>query len=243
MAFALVRARWSASAWRRSIEVDRRAAPGPVAAPSWTQSNHDLVRHVTRLGGGSRGRARARAALLLLLGLPGQVFLFQGEELGLEEVNVPPELRQDPSYTLSGGKSAGRDGCRVPLPWRKGEPNAGFSTATPWLPMPVGWDRFAADAQAGRSSSMLVFYQRVLELRRPLLRMLPNRLRWRPAPAGALVYDRGRLTVAVNFRARPIEVPVRGRLLITTNPLAGYRNGRLKLPANSGAWLDKVPDL
>jgi alpha-glucosidase len=243
LAFALVRARWNASLWKRSIEVDRRASPGPVAAPSWTQSNHDLVRHVTRLAGGFTGRARARAALLLLLGLPGQVFLYQGEELGLEEVNVPPDRRQDPFYILSGGKEAGRDGCRVPLPWQKGQPNAGFSKADPWLPMPPGWDLFAVDAQAGSPSSMLFFYQRVLALRRPLLGMLPNQVRWCRAPDGVLVYTHGRLSVAVNFLARPMEVPVRGRLLIATHPLATFRKGRLTLPANSGAWLDNLGGL
>ena len=239
MAFALVRARWDASLWKRSIDVDRRAAPGPVAAPSWTQSNHDLVRHVTRLGGGFTGRARGRAALLLLLGLPGQVFLFQGEELGLEEVNVPPDKRQDPFYIHSGGKEAGRDGCRVPLPWHKGQLNAGFSTADPWLPMPSGWDHFAVDAQAGSADSMLVFYQRALALRRALTGMLPNQFRWRAAPEGVLLYEHGRLTVAVNFLARPMVVPIRGRLLIASHPLARSRNGRLTLPENSGAWLDR----
>jgi alpha-glucosidase len=240
MAFAMVRARWNASLWKRSIEIDRRASPGPVAAPSWTQSNHDLVRHVTRLGGGFVGRARARAALLLLLGLPGQLFLYQGEELGLEEADVPPDKRQDPFYIRSGGKQVGRDGCRVPMPWHKGQPNAGFSKAAPWLPMPAGWDSLAVDAQAGSAGSMLVFYQHVLALRRPLVSMLPSRLGWCPAPEGVLLYERGRLTVAVNFLARPIEVQTRGRLLIGTHPLARYRKGRLMLPANSGAWLDNL---
>ncbi len=243
MAFALVRARWSAPLWKRSIEIDRRAAPGPVAAPSWTQSNHDVIRHVTRLGGGSRGRARARAALLLLLGLPGQVFLFQGEELGLEEASVPPDRRQDPIYIRSGGKEAGRDGCRVPLPWHKGQPNAGFSGVAPWLPMPAGWDRLAVDAQAGSAGSMLTFYRRVLALRRPLVRTLPNQLRWCPAPGGVLVYEHGRLTVAVNFLASPMELSIPGRVLIASHALARSRNGRLSLPANSGAWLDNRADL
>jgi alpha-glucosidase len=240
MAFALVRARWSAPLWKQSIEVDRRASPGPIAAPSWTQSNHDVIRHVTRLGGGFIGRARARASLLLLLGLPGQVFLYQGEELGLEEAKVPPDRRQDPFFIQSRGKEAGRDGCRVPLPWHKGQPNAGFSKAAPWLPMPGGWDGFAVDAQAGSAGSMLVFYQRVLALRRRLVGILPNRLRWCPSPEGVLVYERGRLTVAVNFLARQVEVPARGQLLVGSHPLTRSRNGRLKLPANSGAWIDNL---
>jgi alpha-glucosidase len=183
------------------------------------------------------GRARARAALLLLLGLPGQVFLYQGEELGLEEADVPPDQRQDPIYIRSGGKQAGRDGCRVPLPWLKGQPNAGFSKAAPWLPMPAGWDSLAVDAQAGSADSMLVFYKRVLALRRQLVQMLPNGLKWCPSPEGALAYERGRLAVAVNFLARPVDVPARGRLLIASDALVRYHPGKLTLPANSGVWL------
>jgi alpha-glucosidase len=240
MAFALIRARWDAALWKRSIDIDRRALQGPGQAPSWTLSNHDVVRHVTRLGGGFTGRQRARAALLLLLGLPGQVFLYQGEELGLEEVVLPDDVRQDPFFIRTGGKQPGRDGCRVPRPWHRGQPNAGFSRARPWLPMPEGWDRFAVDAQVGSANSMLVFYQRVLKLRRPLTGMLPSELRWCPAPEGVLVYERGRLTVAVNFRARPMELSVRGRLLIGTHPLTRFRNSCLILQPNSGVWLDNL---
>ena len=189
------------------------------------------------------GRARARAALVLLLGLPGQVFLYQGEELGLEEADVPSKDRQDPIHIVSGGKEAGRDGCRVPMPWHKGQPNAGFSRAAPWLPMPAGWDSLAVDAQAGSAGSMLVFYKRALALRRSLVGMLPGRLRWCPSPEGVLVYEHGRLTVAVNFLARAVDLPAHGRLLMSTHPLARYRNGRLTLPANSGAWLDRLGGL
>ena len=237
MAFAMVRAQWNASLWKASIDVDRHAAPGPIAAPSWTQSNHDVIRHVTRLGGGSTGRARARAALLLLLGLPGQVFLYQGEELGLEEAKVPSKRRQDPFYIRSGGREVGRDGCRVPLPWLKGRPHAGFSKAAPWLPMPAGWDSLAVDAQEASAGSMLTFYKRVLSERRRLFGAQPGRLTWRPAPDGVLAYHHGPLHVAVNFLARPVEVSARGRLLIASHRLARCRDGKLTLPANSGAWL------
>ena len=237
MAFALIHLPWDAASWKRSIDVSRAALKGPGAQPTWTLSNHDVVRQVTRLGGGALGRARARAALLLLLGLPGQVFLYQGEELGLEEVDVPPERREDPAFLHSEGHQAGRDGCRVPLPWRRGAPNAGFSTAEPWLPMPPGWDRFAADAQAGSGGSMLGHYRRTIALRRELAGRLPDSISWSRAPSGVLAFERGLLTVACNFSARPAELEIGGRLLKGSQALVKLSRGRLTLPPNSAAWL------
>jgi alpha-glucosidase len=243
MAFALIRSRWEAESWRRSIDVDRFALHGPGINPSWTLSNHDVVRHVTRLGGGATGRARARAALLLLLGVPGQMFLYQGEELGLEEVDVPPEARQDPWFRNTGGRVRGRDGCRVPLPWHRGQPHAGFSTAPPWLPTPAGWDRLAVDAQIGNGESMLGFYCRALALRKRLGGMLTELMDWCPAPRGVLVYKRGRLTVACNFLSRPVELPLAGTLVMASHPLVRHDGRRLSLAADSAAWLDSLGGL
>ena len=240
MAFALIRVPWDASQWRRSIDVDRNALQGPGTAPSWTLSNHDVVRQVTRLGGGHLGSERARAALLLLLGLPGQVFLYQGEELGLEEVVLPDDQRQDPVFFHSGGQ-AGRDGCREPLPWHRGRPNAGFSTATPWLPMPEGWDQYAVDVQVGSGTSMLGYYERVLALRRQLAKRLPDRVEWCSAPDDVLVFQRGPLVVACNFRSRPVRLEMNGRMLIASSPLGRHCLDHLTLPPNSASWLDASP--
>jgi hypothetical protein len=73
--------------------------------------------------------------------------------------------------------------------------------------------------------------------------MLPNQLKWRPAPKGVLVYEHGRLTAAVNFLPHPVEVSIRGRPLIASDPLVRAVTGSLTLPANSGAWLDNLADL
>jgi len=155
-------------------------------------------------------------------------------------VNVPPDRRQDPLYIYTGGKEAGRDGCRVPLPWRRGQPNAGFSVAEPWLPMPVGWDGFAVDAQAGSASSTLTFYRRALTVRRSLAIRLPHEMSWCAAPKGVLVYRRGTISVAVNFLSQPVGVTLVGRLLIGTQPMVRHRAGRLCLPPNSAAWVDSL---
>ncbi|MDQ2943737.1 MAG: alpha-amylase family glycosyl hydrolase [Candidatus Dormibacteraeota bacterium] len=238
MAFAMLVAPWDAAAWRRLIDVARRALKGAGNEPSWTLSNHDVVRQVTRFGGGAMGRDRARAALLLVLGLPGQVFLYQGEEMGLEEVDLPDEDRQDPIFFRTGRRQPGRDGCRVPLPWSQGRPNAGFSTTSPWLPTPPGWDRYAVDAQERSAASMLHHYRDALALRRRLAGRLPERLDWCPAPNGVLVYQRGPLTVACNFSLRRVRLKVGGRLLAASSSMVRHRGDELRLLPNSAAWLD-----
>ena len=106
--FHWLNAPWSASAWRDVVE-DTFAATGPVGAtPTWVLSNHDVVRTPSRYGEGPQGLARARAALLAMLALPGSAYLFQGEELGLPQVDVPPDRRQDPSYLRGRGHRPGR---------------------------------------------------------------------------------------------------------------------------------------
>lgn len=239
MAFALIHQRWDAALWRRSIDNSRRALQAPGAGPTWTLDNHDVVRTVTRLGGGSLGRSRARAALLLLLGLPGQVFLYQGEELGLEEVDVPDGARQDPIFLRTGGRMKGRDGCRVPLPWHRGRPHAGFSTADPWLPMPASWDSFAADAQAAAAGSTLAHFRRALAARRRH-GALPERFSWLRTPEGVLAYQRGPLVVACNFLSRPARLRLGGELEVKSKPLVAEKAGVLHLPPNSAAWLLQV---
>ena len=112
--------------------------------------NHDVTRVPTRYGGGEEGRRRARAAALLLLGLPGAAFVYQGQELGLAEVEIPDELRQDPIFFRTNGARPGRDGCRVPIPWSGGPPGFGFTTGEPWLPMPDAWRDETVEAQLRR---------------------------------------------------------------------------------------------
>ena len=136
------------------------------AAPTWVLSNHDVVRHPTRYGGGARGLARARAATLTMLALPGSAYLYQGEELGLEEVDVPPELRQDPAWLRTG--LPGRDGARVPIPWRGTRSPYGFGPAgrRPWLPMPDDWADLTVAAQRQDPASTWSFYRHALTARR-----------------------------------------------------------------------------
>lgn len=183
--FALLSSAWSAEALRTSI-TDSFLANDSVGAPTtWVLSNHDVIRHATRLGWvgdeampqlGTRvptpnpelGLRRARAATTLLLALPGGAYLYQGEELGLPEVlELDAHVRQDPTFRRTEGAILGRDGCRVPIPWEKQAPAYGFSpSGESWLPQPKVFADLAADQQEGVSGSTLELYRTLLATRR-----------------------------------------------------------------------------
>ncbi|WP_026453436.1 glycoside hydrolase family 13 protein, partial [Saccharomonospora iraqiensis] len=131
--FHYVETDWSAAAFREVVDASLAAVADVDAPTTWVLSNHDVQRHVTRYGGGELGLARARAAALLTFALPGSVYVYQGEELGLPEVtDLPDEVLTDPVWERSGHTDRGRDGCRVPLPWSGTAPPFGFGGPA-WL--------------------------------------------------------------------------------------------------------------
>ena len=213
-AFHLLHQPWSATAFRASIDATRRELDPIGATATWVLSNHDVVRHATRYGGGPIGVQRARAAAVLVLGLPGSACLYQGDELGLEHVDVPPEARQDPIYRLGGG--TGRDGCRVPIPWtRGGGPGFGFTAGVPWLPTPAGWGEQSVEAEDRDSRSTLALYRRLLAVRRSQAALHGDTMAWMEAPDGCLAFRRvadgaGVVDVVVNLGDDPVEVAARG---------------------------------
>jgi len=215
---------WDAGALRQVIE---NTLGSIGAAAPWVLSNHDVTRHLTRYGradAGSGWRAdpapadlalgtrRARAAILLSLALPGSCYLYQGEELGLFEVeDIPEALIADPIYERTGHALRGRDGCRVPLPWQPDAPGFGFGPAggaVPWLPQPGSWRQLAAAAQAGDPSSMLALYRTALRLRAAREHLDDDALVWITAPEGVLAFRRpGGFACVVNLSAGPVPLP------------------------------------
>ncbi|MGC3954958.1 MAG: glycoside hydrolase family 13 protein [Propionicimonas sp.] len=224
-----------------------------VGAPStWVLSNHDVIRHASRLtlaspvahGDGigptspelpdqEVGLRRARCATLLMLALPGSAYLYNGEELGLPEVvDIADSARQDPTWERSQHRRYGRDGCRVPLPWEAGSTSAGFSVSgTTWLPQPKGWHEFARDSQERRPDSTLNMYRLALRLRRE--HDLGNaRLDWIDGyPSDVIGFRVGDVTVVANFGSSAVTAPS-GELIACSGSV-----GEGTVPPESTIWV------
>lgn len=263
--FSYLTAEWGAEPMQRVI-TESLATMGAVGATTtWVLSNHDVIRHVSRLGLDGKGRGhnglfatdpqpdaerglrRAKAATLQMLGLPGSAYLYQGEELGLpEHTTMPDEYRQDPAFERTGRTEAGRDGCRVPLAWDSSQPAAGFSfgaDARPWLPQPESYAELAADRQIGVPGSMYEFYKRALELRRTHALGM-GELVWQEAEMNAdpdlVAFTNSGILIATNYATTVAVLPARGRIIASSAAGAEVIDGgeAVSLPAESTVWVE-----
>ncbi len=255
--FSFLTAPWTATAVRQVIDRSL-AANGAVGAPTtWVLSNHDVLRHVSRYGlpadlkvpNGIRvqdvqpdaalGLARGRAATLTMLALPGSAYLYQGEELGLpEHTALDDSLRQAPEWFRSGHLEAGRDGCRVPMPWNAAAPALGFSpTGASWLPHPQSYVGLAWDQQAGVAGSTLEMYRAALALRRSW-GLAAGTLDWATdfadtaAEPDVLAFRNNGVLIVSNRGVEALPLPA-GRVLLTSGTLD--QDG--DLPADVTAWI------
>jgi len=134
--------------------------------PSWAFSNHDAPRVASRWDDGSDNDARAKTLLAVLMCLRGNVFLYQGEELGLPQAKLAFEDLRDPEAIANWPLTQGRDGARTPMPWDAEEPHAGFSAGKPWLPIPAEHVMRAVSVQNSQGDSVLMRARELIELRR-----------------------------------------------------------------------------
>jgi alpha-glucosidase len=183
------------------------------------------------------GSRRARAAALLTAALPGSLYLYQGDELGLPEVDLPREVLQDPMHFRSGGTDPGRDGCRVPLPWSGTAAPFGFSpvgaTGDPWLPQPADWSRYTVEAEEADPHSMLALYRAALRIRRDDPALGDGPLTFVDLGPDLLAFTRGDGFVSItNFAGGGRTLPA-GDVLLASEELTG--DG--VLPPDSTAWL------
>jgi alpha-glucosidase len=256
--FAFLATGWDAPALRSVIAASYQVNDSVGAPTTWVLSNHDVVRHASRLGladpssrpngiaaedeqpDAELGLRRARAATLLLLGLPGSAYLYQGEELGLpEHTALPAEVRQDPAFFRTGGAERGRDGCRVPLPWEADAPGFGYSpTGETWLPQPAEWAAYAADAQEGVTGSTLELYRSALALRKAE-RLGLGGAAWEPAYAGAadvIAVRNGSVLVVANLGSTPVPLPAGAEVLLASG-LPDDASVGTELPGDTTVWL------
>jgi alpha-glucosidase len=233
--FAFLFAEWDATALRTTIDRTRTALHAVGAPATWVQENHDVPRLPSRYGDGAEGLSRARAAALLLYALPGTAFVYQGQELGLEEVELPDELRQDPIFFRTNGERLGRDGCRVPIPWERDGPGLGFTTARPWLPQPVEWTEQSVAVQRDDPGSMLSLHRAALSLRRANDALRSGSFAWLDGQPDSLIFERRAedeaVVCVVNLGSEPIPLPT-GELLVASPERVGEQ-----LPPNATAWL------
>jgi alpha-glucosidase len=258
--FSFLTALWSAPELRTVIS-DALTANDQVGAPTtWVLSNHDVVRHPSRLGlevPGTKpngigaddpqpdeelGLRRARAATLLMLALPGSAYLYQGEELGLpEHTSLDDEERQDPTWWRSEYTERGRDGCRVPLPWSADEPAFGFSpTGEAWLTQPSSFARYALDVQRGTPGSTYEVYRSALRLRREF-RLGSGSLAWVDGlPAGThctvLAFVNRDILVVTNFGPDMLRLPADLELVHASQDLPVADDDAVLLPADTTVW-------
>ncbi len=242
--FDFLTASWTAEDLRAVITSSLYAADSVGAPSTWVLSNHDVVRHASRLGfapGTPRmngisatdpqpdrelGLRRARAATSLMLALPGGAYIYQGEELGLpDSTDMPAEFRQDPTFARTGGVETGRDGCRVPIPWSADEPSLGFGPgASTWLPQPAVYADYAVDRQEGVAGSTLELYRSLLAARRELS-LGTGSLTWVEGYAGDVVAltngssHRDRVLVVANLGAEAVALPGGADVIVASGPL------------------------
>ncbi|MDM8084153.1 glycoside hydrolase family 13 protein [Cellulomonas cellasea] len=255
--FSFLSTPWDAAALRTVVTASLAANDAVGAPTTWVMSNHDTVRHASRLGllePNSRpngighgdeqpdeelGLRRARAASLMMLGLPGSAYLYQGEELGLpEHTALDDDLRQDPAWWRSGHTERGRDGCRVPLPWASDAPGFGFSpTGATWLPQPAQWAAYALDAQKGVPGSTYEMYREALRVRREF-HLGTGSLAWVEGVGdekAAVSFVNRDVLVVANLGDEPVELPAGATVLISSADVV-TEDGRTVVPTDATVW-------
>jgi alpha-glucosidase len=216
--FALISTPWTAQAIAEFIDDYEKALP-PGAWPNWVLGNHDRRRIASRVGAD-----QARVAAMLLLTLRGTPTLYYGDEIGMEQVEIPPNRVRDPWEENLPGLGFGRDGCRTPIPW-DATSHGGFSTAEPWLPLGANFAKHNVAVERRHEASMLSLYRALLDLRRKRPELALGSYRLVSVTGDVLAYERvhcgQRALVALNLGATSVALTdaamkLRGRVLLST---------------------------
>ena len=250
---------WTAESIFKTINESYKAFDSVGAPSTWVLSNHDVIRHASRLGGdygrstasdgigpnnpqpdNELGLTKARAATLFTLALPGSMYLYQGEELGLpEHTTLEDEYRQDPTFFRTNGTRVGRDGCRVPLPWEAGanESNGFSSTGKAWLPQPDIYKNYSRNLQEGVTGSTLEMYKQALAIRKEL-DLGQGSFEWvkELCSSNVLAFRNKEILVIHNFGSESIAYGDEEHLISSLDQGAG------KVRTNETVWLKAIRD-
>jgi len=252
--FRFIETPFEAGAYRIATQEAIELAAKNKSSCTWTLSNHDQIRHATKMGlnpavnrrdwmlsnGTSHpldveaGIANALAATLYILALPGSTYMYQGEELGLHEVtDIPEKAIQDPQYLRNNKVDKGRDGCRVPLPWTTSGKSFGFGSGGAHLPQPQWFGKYSVEAEEKEPHSPLAIYRKALELRKSL--QTKEEIKWhKTKDVSVLHYARPNGWHCItNFRSQSYPMP-KGEILISSQPLVDGR-----IPAGTTVWFKK----
>lgn len=240
--FEMLGDRFDPSHFRGQIE--EFYAGAPLGWPTWAFSNHDVRRHATRWSRHGIGREPlAKLAGALLLSLEGSVCLYQGEELGQTETALELYELLDPQGIRFWPEPIGRDGCRTPMVWDAGQPNAGFTTGRPWLPVKAEQAGHAVSGQLGDPNSVLQFYRRMLAFRRESADLRTGRSRFLDVSAPVLAFIRGDGTLCI-FNLSPeihrVRLTETGTVAVSEAVEHGP-DGLLTLHPNGFAIMEALP--
>lgn len=244
--FQLIFAAWSAPDIHRIVREYEAALPEGGCA-NWVLGNHDQKRIATRIGAG-----QARLAAMLLLTLRGTPTIYYGDELGMQDVPIPPEQVRDPWAVNEPGLGLGRDPARTPMPW-DATPNAGFTTGLPWLPLNADYVQRNVAVQASDHWSMLTLYRRLIALRRAHAALHSGKYAGAMIHGNVFCFERRsgdeRLVIALNFATAPDAVPLpddlqAARVLLSSGLERGGEDvrGTLHLDCEEGVILRALPD-
>ena len=205
----------------------------PVGAlPTWALSNHDSPRVASRLG-----VSQSQALFIALLALPGSLYIYNGQELSLPDVMVEDAYRQDPVFFRTGGAQKGRDGARVPLPWSSTESHCGFTSGTPWLPIPPEWSTLSVESQNSEESSSLNLYRRAIAARREIFTN-ESEITWcSNLEKGLLAFKRDGYVVLLNTSDTSINYSCKGDIVVKSNSEVTTNQNSVTLPPASACWV------
>jgi len=249
--FDFLIAEWDAKFLSHAIDKTLADVASVGAPATWVLSNHDSPRLVTRLGGGVLGSRKARALALLTHSLPGGIYIFQGEELGLWDAELPDTARQDPVFFRTKGVDKGRDGARVPMPWDSSKKNYGFTDGKPWLPMPTNWSANTVEMQSKDfvsaenegELSFLNLYKRSLKLRKNLS---GKSFEWISKSDHLIAFSRGQdFAVYANTSNQELEIELPEQfnsfeIILDSSNGSRKAGDCLRLAANTTTWLQSI---